>query len=186
MVDLLTKVQDLLKVLVQDVQNRGLGRTLDDVEKVCLLLGSRFKYLCMTVCLNGGNDLENEVRALVEYKFSSFSGTIAFSAGSVGTVGAEMIKAREAPKQERQALNARGGRVGGHRRGSRGPACYVQDGQDQSGHNKKVVRPAGDVDVPELRKDAALSEMAAYMKEAAPKNDSKFDFLQYWEAQGTG
>ncbi|CAM9970799.1 unnamed protein product, partial [Ascophyllum nodosum] len=40
-------------------------------------------------------------------------------------------------------------------------------------------------DAPELRKDAALREMAAYMKEAAPKNDSKFDFLQYWEAWGT-
>ena len=23
------------------------------------------------------------------------------------------------------------------------------------------------------------------MKEVAPKNDSKFDFLQYWEARGT-
>ena len=51
--------------------------------------------------------------------------------------------------------------------------------------NKKVVRPAGDVDAPELRKDAALREIAAYMKEAAPKNDSKFDFLQNWEARGT-
>ena len=51
--------------------------------------------------------------------------------------------------------------------------------------DKKVARPAGDVDAPELRKDAALREMAAYMKEAAPKNDSKFDFLQYWEARGT-
>ena len=51
--------------------------------------------------------------------------------------------------------------------------------------NKKVVRPAGDVDAPELRKDAALREMAAYMKEAAPKNDCKFDFLQYREARGT-
>ena len=45
--------------------------------------------------------------------------------------------------------------------------------------NKKVASPAGDVDVPELRKGAALREMAAYMKEAALKNDSKFDFLQY-------
>ena len=27
--------------------------------------------------------------------------------------------------------------------------------------------------------------MAACMKEAASKNDSKFDFLQYWEARGT-
>ena len=52
--------------------------------------------------------------------------------------------------------------------------------------NKKVARPAGDVDAPEPRKDAALREMATYMKEAAPKNDSKFDFLQYWEARGHG
>ena len=51
--------------------------------------------------------------------------------------------------------------------------------------NEKVARPAGDVDAHELRKDAALREMAEYMKEAAPKNDSKFDFLQYWEARGT-
>ena len=40
-------------------------------------------------------------------------------------------------------------------------------------------------DAPELRKDAALREMAAYMEEAAIKNDSKFDFLQYWEARDT-
>ena len=51
--------------------------------------------------------------------------------------------------------------------------------------DKKVARPAGDVDAPELRKDAALRKMAAYIKEAAPKNDSKFDFFQYWEARGT-
>ena len=50
---------------------------------------------------------------------------------------------------------------------------------------KKVARPAGDVDAPELREDAALREMTAYMKKAAPKNDSKFEFLQYWEARGT-
>ena len=51
--------------------------------------------------------------------------------------------------------------------------------------NKKVAHPTGDVDAPELRKDAAQREMAAYMKEAAPKNDTKFDFLQYWEVRGT-
>ena len=45
--------------------------------------------------------------------------------------------------------------------------------------NKEVARPAGEVDAPELRKDAALREMAAYIKEAALKNDSKFDSLQY-------
>ena len=51
--------------------------------------------------------------------------------------------------------------------------------------NKKVARPAGDIITPKLRKDAALRETAAYTKEAVPKNDSKFDFLQYWEARGT-
>ena len=55
----------------------------------------------------------------------------------------------------------------------------------RSDTNKKVARPNGDVDAPELRKDAALREMAAYIKKAAPKNDSKFDFFQYWEARGT-
>ena len=49
--------------------------------------------------------------------------------------------------------------------------------------NNKVARPAGDVDAPEIRKYAALREMTAYMKEAVPKNDSKFDFLQYWKAR---
>ena len=51
--------------------------------------------------------------------------------------------------------------------------------------SEKVAHSAGDVDAPELRKDAGLREMAAYLKEAAPKNDSKFDFLQYWKARGT-
>ena len=69
-VDLLAEVQDLLKILVQGFQTRGLGRVLDDVEKICLLLDPRFKSLCTAVCLNGGkNDLQNEVRDLVEYNF---------------------------------------------------------------------------------------------------------------------
>ena len=80
--NLLTEVQDLLKILVQDFQKRGLGRALDDVEKICLLLDPRFKPLCTAVCLNGGNDLQNEARALVEYKLLSFSGNVTFSAGS--------------------------------------------------------------------------------------------------------
>ena len=104
--------------------------------------------------------------------------------GPSAPVAPMMAKARETPKQERQMPKVRGG-VGGHRGGSRGPACYFQDGQDQSGHEKEGFRPAGDVVAPELRKDAALREMAAYMKEAAPNNDSKFDSLQYWEARGT-
>ena len=97
-----------------------------------------------------------------------------------------MTKAREAPKQERQAPKARGGG------GSRGtgaeagaPPAMSRMDKIRADMNKKVARPTGNVDVPGLRKDAALREMTAYVKEAAPKNDSKFDFLQYWEARGT-
>ena len=83
--DLLAEVQDLLKILVQYFHKRGLGRALDDVENICLLLDPRFKSLCTAVCLNGGTNVQNEVRVPVEYKFSSFSGNVTFSAGSVGT-----------------------------------------------------------------------------------------------------
>ena len=66
---LLTEVQDLLKILLQNFQKKGLGRALDDVENICFLLDPRFKSLYAAVCLNRENDLQNEVRALVEYKF---------------------------------------------------------------------------------------------------------------------
>ena len=62
--------------------------------------------------------------------------------GASAPVAAEIAKALEPPKQERQAPKARGG--GGireHRDGSRGPACYVQDGQDQSGHEQEGCLP---------------------------------------------
>ena len=132
-VDLLAEIQNLLKILVQDFQKRELGRALDDVEKICLLLDPRLKSLCTAVCLNGGNDLQNKVRALVEYKFSSLAAMLLSARGAPAPVAAEMAKARESPKQERQAPKARGG-VGGHQSGNRGPACYVQDGQDESRH----------------------------------------------------
>ena len=78
------------------------------------------------------------MRALVENKFSSFSGNVTFSVRNV------------------DGMERGGGR--GHRGGSRGPALHVQNEQDQSGH-KKGRLPAGDVDAPELRKDAALREI---------------------------
>ena len=83
--DLLTEVQDLVKILVQDFQKRGLGRALNNVEQICLLIDPRFKSLCTAVYLNGGTGLQNKVRAVVKYKFSSFSGNVTFSVGSVGT-----------------------------------------------------------------------------------------------------
>ena len=116
--------------------------------------------------------------ALVKYKFSRFSGKLLLSArGASAPVAAEMAKAREAPKQERQAPKARGGGGGTGAEAGVPPAMSRMD-KIRADTNKKVARPAGDVDEPEFRKDAALREMAAYMKEAATKNDSKFDFLQ--------
>ena len=165
--NILTDVQDLLKILVQDFQKRGLGRALDDVEKIVLLPGPRFKSLCTAVRLNGGNDLQNKVRALVGYKFLSFSGNVTFSAGSVGT-----------------GSSRDGQGAGGPQAGEAPVPALSRMGNIRANMNK-VARPAGDVDAPELRKDAALREMAEYMKEATPKNDSKINFLQYWEARGT-
>ena len=89
---------------------KGAGRALDDVEKIFLLLDPRFKSLCTAVCcLNGENGLQNEVRALMEYKFSTFSGMLLSGRGASAPVAVEMSKAREAPKQERQAPKAREG-----------------------------------------------------------------------------
>ena len=49
--DLVTEVQDLLKILVQDFQRRGGGlrRALDDAENICLLLDPLLKPLCTAV-----------------------------------------------------------------------------------------------------------------------------------------
>ena len=104
--------------------------------------------------------------------------------GASAPVAADTVKAREVPKQERQAPKARGG-FGGHRGGSRTPPAVSRMDNIRPDMNNKVARPAGDIDESELRKDAALREMAEYIREVAPKNDSKFDFLQYWEARGT-
>ena len=106
--------------------------------------------------------------------------------GASALVAAEMAKAREASKQERQAPKARGGESRGTGTEAGVPPAMSRTDKIRADMNKKVVHPAGDVDAPELRKDAVLREMAAYTKEAAPKNDSKFDFLQYyWEARYT-
>ena len=123
MADLLTEVQDLLKILVQDYfQKRGLGRALDDFEKICLLLDPRFKSLCTAVCLNGGNDRQNEVRALLEYKFLSFSGNVTFSAGSVGTGSSGDDQGAGVPQAgEASAEGTRGGRGRGAPGRKQGP-----------------------------------------------------------------
>ena len=94
--------------------------------------------------------------------------------GASAPVAAEMAKAREAPKQKRQAPKAREECTAAE---AGAPPGMSRMDKIRADMNKKVARPAGDVDAPELRKDAALREMAAYMKKAAPKNDSKFDFL---------
>ena len=126
------------------------------------------------------------MRALVEYKFSSFLAAMLLSArGASAPVAAEMAKAREANKQGRQAQKARGWGSRGTGEEAGTPSAMSRMDKIRADTIKKVARSAGDVDAPEFRKDAALREMAAYMKEAAPKNESKFDFLQYWEARGT-
>ena len=101
--------------------------------------------------------------------------------GASAPVAAEMAKAREASKQERPGAEGTGGGSGGTGAKAGAPPAMSRVDKIRAFMNKKVARSAGDVDAPELRKDAPLREMAAYMKEAVPKNDSKFDFLRYGE-----
>ena len=170
---------------MQDFQKRGLGRALDDVEKFCLLLDPRFKSVCTAVCLNGGNNLQNRVRALVEYKVSSFSGNDTFRAGSVGTGGSGNSQGAGGSQAGEASAEGTGGGSGGTGAEAGPPPAMSRMDNIRPDMNKKVARPVGDIDAPELRKDAALREMAEYTKQAASKNNSKFDFLQYWEARGT-
>ena len=83
--------------------------------------------------------------------------------GASAPVAAKMAKTREAPKQERQAPKARGGRGGSGGTGAEAGAPPAMSRMDKirADMKKKVARPAGDVDAPELRKDVALREMTA-------------------------
>ena len=143
---------------MQDFQKKGLGRALDDVEKICLLLDPRFKSLCTAVCLNGGNNLQNRVRALVEYKFSSFSGNDTFSAGSVGTGSSGNSQGAGGPQAEEASTEGTGGGSGGTGAEAGPPPAMSRMDNIRPDMSKKVARPAGDIDAPELRKDAALRE----------------------------
>ena len=106
--------------------------------------------------------------------------------GSVGTGSSGDDQGAGAPQAGEASAEGTGGGSGGTGAEAGAPPAMFRMDKIRADMNEKVARPAGDVDAPELRKDAALREMAAYMKEAATKNDSKFDFLYSWEARGTG
>ena len=129
---------------------------LDDVEKICLLLDPRFKSLCTAVCLNGGNDLQNEVCALVAYKFWSFSGNVTFSAGSIGTGSNGDGQGAGGPRAGEASAEGTGGGSGGTGAEAGAPPAMSRMDKNRADKNKKVARPSDDVDAPELRKDAAL------------------------------
>ena len=75
-----------------------------------------------------------------------------------------MTKVREASKRERQAPKARGGGSGGTGAEAGAPPAMSRMDKIRADMNKKVACPADNVDAPELRKDAALREMATYIK----------------------
>ena len=122
------------------------------------------------------------MRALVEYKFSSFSGNVTFSAGSVDTGSSEDGQGAGGPQAGEASAEGTGGGTGAE---AGAPPALSRMDKIRADMDKKVARPAGGSDAPELRKDAAPREMGAYIHEGIGlKNDSKFDFLQYWEARG--
>lgn len=195
--DLLPEVQTLLEVLVKDMKTRGLGRAMSKVEKICLVLDPRYKSCCEAVCLNGGQQLRESVTALVEAKLFHFTGSVA-SGGSAGAdasssggpgasasgsggsgAGANSsgrYKVAGSPETAGTGAASRAGGAGSP--ASTAPISRMDRRKAQ--RDKKVARPPGDVDAPESRADVAEREFNAYMKEAAPSNNSDFDLLQYW------
>ena len=81
------------------------------------------------------------MRALVECEFSSFSGIVTFNAGNVGT----------GSSGDGQGAGGTGAEAGA-------PPAMSRMDKISADMNKKVARPAGDVDAPGLRKDARRSE----------------------------
>ena len=110
------------------------------------------------------------MRALVEYIFSNFSGDVTFSARSVGTGSSGDGQGAGGPQAGDTSAEGTGGGGGSGGTGAEAGAPPAMSRMDKirADMNKKVARPAGDVDAPELRKDAALREVAAYTKEAVP------------------
>ena len=115
-----------------------------------------------------------------------FSGNVTFSAaGSIGTGSSGDGQGAGGPQAGEASAEGTGMGSGGTGAEAGASPAMSRMGKKRVDMNEKIAHPAGDIDVPELRKDAALPEMTAHVKKAAPKNDSKFDFLQYWEARGT-
>ena len=97
----------------------------------------------------------------MEYRFLSFSGNVTFSAGSVGTGSSGDGQGAGGPQEGQASAEGTGGGSGGIGAEAGGPPAMSKMDKIRANMNKKIARPAGDIDAPELRKDTALREMAA-------------------------
>lgn len=189
--DLLIEVRTLLKVMIEDMNKRGLGRAITETEKICLVLDPRYKSCCEAVCLNGGDEIRESVAALVESKLSSFTGSVVSAAnagagtgssgGGTGAGGADAAGTNVAGAASGSGGAGEASGAGGG--AAANPPAMTRMDKIRAKMNEKVSRPPGDVDAPESRADVAAREFAAYMKEAAPPNNSKFELLTYWNAR---
>lgn len=78
------EVQQMLRVLVADMENRSLGYAVEIAEMINLVLDPRFKTCCPTTCVNGAGGLQVDVRSSVMRELKRFMGsTTPFVAGRI-------------------------------------------------------------------------------------------------------
>ena len=90
------------------------------------------------------------MRALVEYNFPSFSGNVTFSAGSVGPDSSGDGQGAGDPQAGEASAEGMGGGSGGPGAEAGDPPAMSRMDKIGADMDKKVARPAGDVNAPKL------------------------------------
>ena len=76
-----------LDILLKQMESRNLGKAIKDVELVCLALDPRYKSLCRSVCVNGGETLQDAAQEAIELAASNVQGSARVAIDSAGFDG---------------------------------------------------------------------------------------------------
>lgn len=179
---LCSTAQTLLKVLAEIMHKKGLGSADTVLERINLVLDSRFKSSCAAVCLNGGDALQETVCNKIKEKLATFEGIVrqTSSAKSSGAGGADAAKSAPSPAPTLPPAPAP----------LPGPPAPAPSRMQRlrAQFSQKVLRPEND-DINgevETREEACLRGFAEYMKEASPPDDDpNLSILNYWKPRAT-
>ena len=176
--ELVPEARQLLTILAEDMQKRDLGSPTTVGERINLVLDPRYKSCCAAVCLNGGVDLQELVRADTMTQFYSFQGDApgksatgeGSAAGGEGATGGSVAPSSGAAAPSPAPASA--------------PLSRMARIRAQK--SKEVARPEDAQDGPETRYEAGMREFSEYMKEVALNDDDpNFSLLQYWKLRAS-